>query len=354
MLIYSKGIIPVVVAAMVSGVFSGCNTYLVKQGRRLLSHHWSAKKIDVLLDGAGLDERDRAFFLRVKDIKSFAEGTIGLARNKNFSTYVVVDRGYLIDLVAASPVDRLEPYRWRYPIMGSFPYRGFYERADAEREADVLRVKGYDVTISESAAFSSGGILTDPVYSYMREYSVFTLASIIIHEETHATLFVKNRMQFNEELATFIGTEGALAYIRARYGEGSEEYRRACDEAADRKTYRSLMGGLASEMKALFASGLPRGEVLGRKTAAYEGFRRRMEADGGRLFRSNRYKRLGTRVLNNAGMCLFITYNEDLSLYYDMFDKTGHDLRRTLGLFRKAAEGEGDPKIKLSKIAASL
>jgi predicted aminopeptidase len=50
------------------------------------------------------------------------------------------------------------------------------------------------------------------------------LADLIIHELTHATLFVKDDAEFNENLASFIGNQGALQFLAHYYGSESQQY----------------------------------------------------------------------------------------------------------------------------------
>ena len=126
------------------------------------------------------------------------------------------------------------------PFHGQAPYKGFYERPDALAEAARLKKEGYDVIVRKVDAFSTLGFTKDPVYSFMKKYSPYELASTIIHEQTHATLWVKGQTDFNEELADFVGETGALEWIAARFGAPSEEYRSAVDEKADSETvYRA-------------------------------------------------------------------------------------------------------------------
>jgi len=52
------------------------------------------------------------------------------------------------NVYAARP-DTFAQYFWKYPFLGAMPYKGFFERRDAEKEAVSLKKKGYDVLIGE-------------------------------------------------------------------------------------------------------------------------------------------------------------------------------------------------------------
>ena len=59
------------------------------------------------------------------------------------------------------------------------------------------------------------------------------LANLIIHEMSHATIFVKDSVDFNENLATFIGDRGTEKFLIYKYGEHSKEYTTYMEEDKD-------------------------------------------------------------------------------------------------------------------------
>jgi predicted aminopeptidase len=97
--------------------------------------------------------------------------------------------------------------------------------------------------------FSTLGFFKDPLYSFMKDFSIFGIASLIIHEQTHATVYVKNQVQFSEELATFVGNTGAMNFIRQKYGIDSDIYRSAILAEQDREAYLNLLRDLYNEFK---------------------------------------------------------------------------------------------------------
>ncbi|MGO9411115.1 MAG: aminopeptidase, partial [Spirochaetia bacterium] len=184
--------------------------YLVKQGDYLLRYSSGTESVDDLLKSPSTPADTREFLQRVKEIRTFAVESIGLRDNGNYTRYKSIDRDYLVDVVQACDALSFTPYQWSYPFMGKLPYKGFYERPDALAEAGRLKKEGYDVIVRKVDAFSTLGFTKDPVYSFMKKYSPYELASTIIHEQTHATLWVKGQTDFNEELADFVGETGAL------------------------------------------------------------------------------------------------------------------------------------------------
>ena len=228
--------IAVLIPGIVCLLLNSC-CYLAKQSSYILRYNNRSKNITELLRDSLASVQERQLFDNVKSVRQFAFDSLGLKRNGNFTKYIRIDNDHIVDVVSAAEKVSFKQYSWWYPIAGSFPYKGFFEKKDAVREAEKLKKKGLDVTIGRADAFSLLGFLKDPVYSYMKDYSIFDLAQIIIHEQTHATLYLRNNVEFNEELAVFTGTEGALSYVKLHFGENSENYKNALRETHDEESF---------------------------------------------------------------------------------------------------------------------
>lgn len=338
-----------VLAMAAAAVFflSGCATqlgYLAKQGEYLWKYSSGTQPVGALLQSSATPADTRDFLLRVSQIKSFAVEEVGLRNNENYTRYKEIDRDHLVDVVSACDAVSFTPYLWSYPFLGKLPYKGFYERADAEAEGARLKKEGYDVIIRSVDAFSTLGFTKDPLYSFMKKYSPFELASLIIHEQTHATLFLNGQPQFNEELATFVGDEGAFEWLIMKYGEDSEEYQSAVAEDEDSQTFISLLQSLSRELEGLYSGSGTRPEKLARKAEIIGDFKRRFSEDLASRFHSKAYKDLGKIPLNNAYLDLYRLYSDDIPLlraYWTL--RCGSSLSR----FMKAAKnlaGRGDVK----------
>ncbi len=318
--------------------------YLMKQGVNLLKYQSRAKSIDKMLKKDDLSPELRDFLLLVKEIRSYAMDTVGLKKNKNYSTFVQVERDHMVDVVVASRADAFDLYKWGFPFFGKFPYKGFFDRKDAEKEAAKLEKKGYDVNIGQADAFSTLGFFADPVYSFMKDYSVFGLASLIIHEQTHATMYVKNQTQFNEELASFVGNEGGLSFVKQKFGDTSDQYRAAVLSLKEYATYIDLLRSLYKELKAMYETDISRDQKLARKEEIINAFRARVAMEYDSLFETQRYKKIDQMRINNAVLASKMTYNLDLSLFYELYDKKGKDLRATVAELKKLKKVKKDYK----------
>ena len=116
-------------------------------------------------------------------------------------------------VVTAAEPYALSAYLWAFPFIGRLPYKGFFDRSVAKIEEQRLIDLGYDTRVSKAAGWSTLGWIKNPILPQMLRRSAGRLAELVIHELTHNTLYVKEDTDFNENLASFIGKEGAANFL---------------------------------------------------------------------------------------------------------------------------------------------
>ena len=329
-------------------LFSGC--YLLKQGTYLLNYNSRSRPIEKVLAQESISGDVGVMLSMVQEIRRYAVEEIGLEDNRNYTRYLEMDRDYLVDVASACTADSFTPYEWRFPLFGSFPYKGFYEPEDARREASRLERRGLDVWVRQVDGFSTLGFFSDPIYSFMTEYSLFALADLIIHEQTHATVFVKNEIQFSEELATFVGREGALSFLRDRYGEDSEAYRQALASLSDWSRYRDRVIELYDELDTLYRSETDSRTISAEKQRIVEDFNQRLRSEATELFQSNRFRSFEGIPVNNAYILSFVRYSQDLDIFYKLYKARGGDLKATVETLKQVKKVKGSPKEYLQRL----
>lgn len=167
----------------------------------------------------------------------------------------------------------------------------------------------------------------------MKEYSPFELASLIIHEQTHATFFATGGPELNEALATFVGVEGALEWLRSKYGERSTEYQSSIAENADSQLFGELLRGLARELDAVYQEPVSREEKLARKAEIIGAFKGRLAGEVGARFRTKPHRKVGPLTINNALLLLYRLYSDDAPLLRSSWERRcGRELRRGCGI----------------------
>ena len=325
----------------------GC--YLLKQGSYILRFNSRSQRIDKLLENPGTLPDTREFLRNVEEIRTYAVDSIGLAKNKNYTRFVKINKDYLVDVVSAADMVSFEQYKWCWPLFGCFPYKGFFEKDDAKKEAKKLQSKGYDVNIDEVDAFSTLGFFTDPLYSFMQGYSLYGIASLIIHEQTHATIYLKNQTQFNEELATFVGNQGALSYIKGKFGEDSDIYQSAILANKDRDTWYQLLRELYNNLKVVYDSNSSREDKLQKKEDIIRDFKTRIIRDYDQIFKTKRFRGIEKAPINNAYLAVRMTYTRDLHIYQDLYAAKDENLKAMMGFLKSFKKRKGDPKEMIKK-----
>jgi predicted aminopeptidase len=325
---------------------TGC--YTLKQGFTLFGYLRRA----VPLEKLSPDEETQRFVRRIADIRAFSINELGLKDTKNYTRYVEIDRDYLANVVSACKKDSFTAYTWHFPIVGSVPYKGFFNEDGAKTEAEKLKKKDLDVLIRHVDAFSTLGWFKDPLYSFMKSYPVYELADLIIHETLHATVYIKGQSQFDEELAEFIGREGARLYMERRFGKESAEYTKMIDDMNDAKAdsaaYIAYIQELIAELETLYASNISREEKLTQKEIIIKASQKRFNENYGAMFKSNNYEFFSRLPVNNAYLELFRLYYAGGSYLKDLFEQSGGDLFNFIAA-AKTIKNKKDPKGDLEK-----
>ncbi len=172
----------------------------------------------------------------VDNIKKFAFDSLGINFSKNYSTVYDQKGKELMFVVTACQRFKLEPKKWSFPIVGSFSYKGFFDKQKAISLEKELKAEGLDTNIRTAGGWSTLGWFQDPILSNMLDDDEAGFAELLIHELTHGTLFVKDSVRFNENLATFVGIKGTERYLKNKYGLENELLMRYQQHWKDRTT----------------------------------------------------------------------------------------------------------------------
>ena len=352
---YSSFSLAVILVISGAALCSGC--YTIKQGTIMLGYLNRAIPLENFLaeDGSQGDnsayEENRRFALQVADIRRFAIEELGLRESRNYTRYVELDRNYLAAVVSACAKDSFTRYEWWFPIVGRVPYKGFFVIEDAYREREKLERKDLDVWIRGVDAFSTLGWFQDPLYSFMKEYPLRDLADLIIHELLHATVFIKNHVQFNEELAEFVGSEGARLYMEsiAAEGTGNGENTNTADSMADRAAFLTFIRGLIADLDIVYNNpNLSRDEKLRLKGEIIAGAKFRFEENYDTVFLTDNYRGFINLPVNNAYLELYRLYYEGNTWFKDLYERSGSDLRSYIAA-AKTLKGKEDPRIEFER-----
>lgn len=225
----------------------------------------------------------------ILEAKAFAFEKLGINYSENYSTIFDQEGKPSMFVITACEPFAFRPRLWSFPIIGKFPYKGYFDREKAVEEARRIREEeGMEVGLRTAGGWSTLGWFKDPVLSNMLNRSEGDLASLIIHELTHGTLFVKDSVTFNENLANFIGDRGAIMFLEEKYGEDSQEVIDFINQNADSEAFKRYMLGAAQQLDSLYQSmtDLDKEEKQVRKSALIDKIKINFDTVG---FKSERY-----------------------------------------------------------------
>jgi predicted aminopeptidase len=211
--------------------------YGARQGYGQVRIVWNARPIEEFLANPSFPDSLKAKLMLVQEIRRYAIDSLGLKDTENYKTLYDQKGEEIMWVVQACEPFQLKAKVWEFPIVGTVPYKGFFEKQKALDERTELEAEGYDVSIRNPGGWSTLGWFTDPILSGMLKRNEGDLASLIIHEMVHATIFVKDDVDFNENLASFIGDTAAYYFLASKYGKNSEQFTQYWQEDQDYRKY---------------------------------------------------------------------------------------------------------------------
>ncbi len=222
-------------------IYSDLVVYGLRQGKGQLNIVWNARPVEEVMKDPAFPDSLKAKLVLIEQVRKYAIDSLGLKDTRNYKTLYDQRGEEIMWVVTACEPFRFQAKEWDFPILGSVPYKGFFNKEQAIALRDALDGEGWDTSIRNPGGWSTLGWFTDPILSKMLEREEGDLANLIIHEMVHATIFVKDSIDFNENLATFIGDRGAEQFLIATHGKDSEEYLTYVGEDSDFTKYSEHM-----------------------------------------------------------------------------------------------------------------
>ena len=183
----------------------------------------NTRPIDEMLNDASVPDSVKRQLKYIEEVKKFAIDSLGLKASKNYTTYFDQHNKPVLWVLTASDPYKIKAFEWNFPLLGSVSYKGYFDFENGKEAEKEMRDKGYDTDFDDVSAWSTLGWFKDPVLSSMLFRGKGQLAELIIHEMTHATLYLKSNVNLNENLASVCGEQGAARFLEAKYGGDSKE-----------------------------------------------------------------------------------------------------------------------------------
>jgi predicted aminopeptidase len=307
-------------ASLISIPLAGCETlsYYAQAVSGHLDLTVRARSVDALLSDARTPPALREQLALAQRLREFASRELGLPDNGSYRRFADLARPFAVWNVFAAAEFSLDALQSCFPVAGCVAYRGFFDRADADAHATVLRQRGLDVVVLGVPAYSTLGAFDDPLLSTFIAWPEAELARLLFHELSHQLVYVKDDSTFNESFAVAVEREGVRRWFSAGGREG--ELRRY-QEARDREQeFLKLLGATRARLAALYAAVFAPDEMRARKRAAFD-----------ELAADPVYRRHAGRIggaPNNALLASFATYSQRVPAFERLLAARGVDLER--------------------------
>lgn len=265
---------------------------------------------------------DTQLALRLKlaeQARRFASSELGLPDNRSYTSYVALDRPFVVWNVFAAPRYSVQAVPQCFPIAGCVAYRGWFSEAAAKANAARLRAHGDDVWVGGVPAYSTLGWFADPILSSMLRWDDDELAGTIFHELAHQLIYVKGDTAFNESFATFVQTEG-LRQWRASRGLAAANNQ----DYTTNDGFTRLVLDLRERLKNLYASGVNEAAMAVGKGREITDFRTRYEQwRQHHAPEDHRYDAWVAKPINNARLLPFGLYDQWSPAFASLFRRAG-------------------------------
>jgi predicted aminopeptidase len=302
----------------------GCASlrYYAHVGHGQLSLLAQREPVARAIDDQRLDADVRERLRRVQAARRFASEHLGLPDNRSYTSYVQLDRPFVTWSVFATKEFSVEPITHCFPIAGCVAYRGYFDKALAQREAKRLAGQGDDTAVRGVAAFSTLGWFADPIVSSMLRGGDDELDGVVFHELAHQRLYVRDDSAFNESYASFVAAQGVREW---RLANGLPP-----PEAADGhdRAFTRLVLDLRDRLRALYATGQSATVLRERKHGEIDAFRKRYarlrddDWNG-----DDAYDAFVAAPINNASLVPFGLYDRWVGAFAALFARAGSDWR---------------------------
>ena len=221
--------------------------YGLRQGAGQFKVLWNAVPVEVLMADPNTPDSLKSKLELIAEVRTFAVEELGMKDSENYTSLYDQKGKAILWNVSASEKFKLEAYEWKFPLLGKFSYKGYFNYELALKEEERLKAKGLDTRVRTVGGWSTLGWFNDPILSNMLNRSEGQLAELILHELVHGNIYVKDSVDFNENLATFFGQKGAIQFMIRKFGEDSEELREYLDSEIDFEKYtRHMLRGSES------------------------------------------------------------------------------------------------------------
>jgi len=313
----------IIIILLFLNVSCGQVSYITEQSIGQLKIQWKGMSPEEAKKSGKMTASQEQKLKLVLKAKDFFYKYMSIEMGSIYSEVVFLDQEAVTYLVVASPYDKVEALKVSVPFLGSFPYLGFFKYNSAKDYASKLDKQSYFTHLRPVYAYSTLGHFEDKILSSFFYLSDLDLVETIYHELFHTIFFVKNEVDFNENLATYFAKKMMLVspFLSAK----DVEDKLLRDEKQDAVTQRFVE--LAKEYAALVLVQKPKNKIEAQKNLdqfILDVLNPEIYKICGMKSLSGKDCPFFARKWNHAALAAILTYEQD-QFFWDQWWRSLHD-----------------------------
>ena len=309
------------------------------------------RSIEEVIKSPNTDAKEKEKLRLVQRAHSFAIEELHLKGRGNFTTYVNLKRPYVTYVLRVSLSKKLEPYLFRYPLLGPLPYKGFFQLKEAEKSTLSFDSNIYDTYVRGVTAYSSLGWWKEPVLSSMLSYEDMDLVETVFHEMVHSTVFIKGSVDFNERMATAFSQWGLKQFYLKVEGPQSPKLLKIQDKQYDKRLFSDFISKELDSLRQWYEAKEGNFKEEEKKKRLKDIQIRFVQKIKDQL-KTSRYYYFEKISLNNARLLSYKTYVYDLKDFENLF-KIFNEKAEKILTFLKELKGKNSPESYLKTFIKS-
>lgn len=231
---------------------TGCakTVYIAEQARGQISLQWNGRDNLEVLNDTSIKE---AYKEKIRLVEAYREWFYSYWQRKPDSIYsqtTMLESEAVSWLVITSPWNEVKALKECFPFTGCFPYLGFFKKSSALSWKESKESEGFQTWMRPVYAYSTLGHLEDRILSSFFQYNEYELAELVFHELFHVMYFLKNNVEFNENIANFFGEQMAQEYFSGRNDSGYLTWKAELEAS---KKIRRVIADSAKQLNAIYA-----------------------------------------------------------------------------------------------------
>jgi len=283
------------------------------------------------------DEKLVAQLELAQQLRDFASQHLNLPENESYRSFVELDEPYVTWNVFAAPQFSTTLNQWCFLVVGCVPYRGYFDKQEAEVYAEQIAEQGQDVYVAGVPAYSTLGWFDDPLLSSMIDRGELVTAAYIFHELAHQQFYLKGDGAFNEAFATAVEEIGVSLWLNSQ--NRTEEIIRYENLIQQKSIFSDFVKNSRDEFDILYQQEFDTDKMQAEKEILIAEMRRKFSNLSEKNEYIARYSRWMSGPLNNAQLGAISLYREWVPSFrkiYELcennFDKFYQNVEQIAGL----------------------